>query len=77
MRGHQLLKEKSYGHVWGVGRHILGGQIFDYWKDPWGHKVEHWTDGDLLNAAWGSRKTPVDDLMGTQWGDAAPPAMAE
>lgn len=77
MRGHQLLKEKGYGHVWGIGRHILGSQIFDYWKDPWGHKVEHWTDGDLLSAAWGSRQTPIDDLMATQWGDTAPPAMAE
>ena len=34
---------------------MLGSQIFDYWRDPWGHTVEHWTDGDLLDAGWGSR----------------------
>lgn len=29
--GHQWLEEKGYQSVWGVGRHILGSQIFDYW----------------------------------------------
>lgn len=29
--GHQWLRSKEYTSVWGVGRHILGSQIFDYW----------------------------------------------
>lgn len=29
--GHQWLKDKGYNQLWGVGRHILGSQIFDYW----------------------------------------------
>lgn len=29
--GHQWLREKNYDLVWGVGRHVLGSQIFDYW----------------------------------------------
>lgn len=29
--GHQWLKEKGYKLVWGVGRHVMGSQIFDYW----------------------------------------------
>lgn len=29
--GHQWLREKDYDLVWGVGRHVLGSQIFDYW----------------------------------------------
>lgn len=29
--GHQWLAEKGYESVWGLGRHILGSQIFDYW----------------------------------------------
>ena len=37
-------------HYWGIGRHVLGGQVFDYWKDPLGFTVEHWTDSDLLTA---------------------------
>lgn len=32
--GHQWLANKGYQSVWGVGRHILGSQIFDYWWDP-------------------------------------------
>jgi catechol 2,3-dioxygenase-like lactoylglutathione lyase family enzyme len=76
MAGHHLLKSKGYAHEWGVGRHVLGSQVFDYWRDPWGHAVEHWTDGDLLTASWGSRKAPLDDLVGVQWGTPAPPTMA-
>ena len=29
--GHDWLREKGYRNCWGVGRHILGSQIFDYW----------------------------------------------
>ena len=25
--------------AWGMGRHILGSQIFDYWGDPWGDQA--------------------------------------
>ena len=41
MLGHQRLKETGREAEWGVGRHILGSQVFDYWRDPWGHTVEH------------------------------------
>jgi len=75
--GHDYLKGKGRDHVWGIGRHILGSQVFDYWRDPWGHKIEHWTDGDLLNASTPPTKQPIDALMATQWGMKAPPAMAE
>lgn len=29
--GHEWLRGKGYDLVWGVGRHVLGSQIFDYW----------------------------------------------
>ncbi|KIV96714.1 hypothetical protein PV10_00541 [Exophiala mesophila] len=47
--GHQWLAQKEYTPVWGVGRHILGSQIFDYWWDVNGFMVEHYADGDLVN----------------------------
>ena len=47
--GHKWLAEKQYKPVWGVGRHILGSQIFDYWWDTTGFMVEHYADGDLVN----------------------------
>jgi catechol 2,3-dioxygenase-like lactoylglutathione lyase family enzyme len=50
MAGHDHLLADQRRHYWGVGRHVLGGQIFDYWKDPLGFTVEHWTDTDLLTA---------------------------
>jgi len=75
MSGHDLLKEKGHEAKWGVGRHILGSQIFDYWRDPWGHVLEHWTDGDLMTASWGSREATPQDLMGVQWCMKMPPNM--
>jgi catechol 2,3-dioxygenase-like lactoylglutathione lyase family enzyme len=76
MSGHDLLQEKQYQHQWGVGRHVLGSQIFDYWRDPWGHTLEHWTDGDLMTASWGSRDATIQDVMEVQWGMKMPADMA-
>ena len=75
MRGHQRLKDSGRHSEWGVGRHLLGSQVFDYWRDPWGHTLEHWTDGDLFTAADGSNTATLQDLLGVQWGPAAPPTM--
>jgi len=75
MTGHDRLMAAGCAPEWGVGRHILGSQVFDYWRDPWGHTLEHWTDGDLLTAADGSNIATLHDLMGVQWGPPAPPTM--
>lgn len=75
MAGHEHLWQSGRRHEWGVGRHILGSQIFDYWRDPWGHTVEHWTDGDLFNNEMPPQKLGLADLMGNQWGPPAPPNM--
>jgi catechol 2,3-dioxygenase-like lactoylglutathione lyase family enzyme len=72
MRGNAYLAAKTRRHEWGVGRHYLGSQIFDYWSDPWGHTVEHWTDGDLMDADWGTRRVSPEIVRAVQWGDAAP-----
>lgn len=72
MRGHAHLKAARRHATWGVGRHILGSQVFDYWQDPWGHELEHWTDGDLFTAADGSRKATLQDLLAVQWGAEHP-----
>jgi catechol 2,3-dioxygenase-like lactoylglutathione lyase family enzyme len=72
MRGNAHLAAAAREHDWGVGRHFLGSQIFDYWRDPWGHAIEHWTDGDLLDAAWGSRRVSMQELLGVQWGPSFP-----
>lgn len=72
MLGHAHLAAKGRKQAWGVGRHILGSQIFDYWKDPWGNELEHWTDGDLFTADDPARTATVRDLLAVQWGPAHP-----
>jgi len=72
MRGHSHLAAAGRDPAWGVGRHVLGSQVFDYWRDPYGHTLEHWTDGDLLTLADGSGKATIPDLLGVQWGPAMP-----
>ncbi|KAE8374196.1 Glyoxalase/Bleomycin resistance protein/Dihydroxybiphenyl dioxygenase [Aspergillus bertholletiae] len=71
--GHHWLAGKGYKSVWGVGRHILGSQIFDYWWDTSGNMVEHYADGDLVN-----EQTPIGyGLAGDEslavWGPELPP----
>lgn len=74
MCGHDHLKKAGRKSAWGVGRHVLGSQIFDYWKNPWGHELEHWTDGDQFAVADGSRKATLHDLLNVQWGPLHPMA---
>jgi catechol 2,3-dioxygenase-like lactoylglutathione lyase family enzyme len=73
MAGHEHLKERARDAAWGVGRHYLGSQIFDYWRDPWGHEIEHWTDGDQFRTRDGGGIATVEELMGVQWGMKMPP----
>lgn len=72
MLGHQHLKSKKREAAWGVGRHIMGSQVFDYWKDPFGNELEHWTDGDMFTAADPPQKQPMSALLAVQWGSPHP-----
>ena len=71
MVGHDHLRGAGYQHHKGVGRHLLGGQVFDYWRDPWGHVLEHWTDGDRFDAAWGPRISTTTELYADLWRSAS------
>lgn len=70
--GQRLLREQGYQHAWGMGRHILGSQIFDYWNDPWGAKHEHYSDGDLFTADRPMGVHPVSKRAMSQWGPTMP-----
>lgn len=72
MAGHGYLKAKGRDATWGIGRHLLGSQVFDYWRDPWGHMIEHWTDGDVFTADDPPGIATFEDLTGVQWGPAMP-----
>jgi len=73
MVGHDHLATAGDTHHAGVGRHILGSQIFDYWQDPWGHVVEHFTDGDLFNAASETTRSGPEVALGSLWGKGPAP----
>ncbi|KAI1340072.1 Glyoxalase/Bleomycin resistance protein/Dihydroxybiphenyl dioxygenase [Xylariaceae sp. FL0016] len=68
--GHEYLAKKGWESVWGVGRHILGSQIFDYWHDPSGFKIEHYADGDLVNEDTPTTREVVGPL--SVWGPELP-----
>ncbi|MBX9665566.1 MAG: VOC family protein [Novosphingobium sp.] len=72
MLGHQHLKAAGRKPAWGVGRHIMGSQIFDYWLDPFGNELEHWTDGDLFTADDPPQKQTMQALLAVQWGTPHP-----
>lgn len=73
MLGHEHLKNAGkYEHVWGIGRHLLGSQIYDYWKDPWGRVHEHWTDTDVLNARTPPNLLSAEEGLQSQWGGPPP-----
>ena len=70
--GQRVLRDKGHDHAWGLGRHILGSQIFDYWNDPWGDKHEHYCDGDLFTAEQPMGVHPVSRAAMSQWGQPMP-----
>jgi catechol 2,3-dioxygenase-like lactoylglutathione lyase family enzyme len=72
MAGHDHLSAAGYTPSWGIGRHILGSQVFDYWRDPHGFEIEHWTDGDQLRASDGGGRAGMDAALGVQWGMKMP-----
>ena len=69
--GGQHLLDRGYQRSWGIGRHIQGSQIFDYWRDPDGFLVEHFTDGDLFDCTLEPGWAPMAASGLAQWG---PPA---
>ncbi|CAG8088878.1 unnamed protein product [Penicillium olsonii] len=70
--GHQWLAKKDYKSVWGVGRHILGSQIFDYWWDTTGNMIEHYADGDLVNDQTPIGYGPAGHESLAVWGPEVP-----
>jgi catechol 2,3-dioxygenase-like lactoylglutathione lyase family enzyme len=66
--GSRYLAELGYHRSWGIGRHILGSQIFDYWRDPDGLLVEHFSDGDMFDGSLKPGWAPFTTSGLYQWG---------
>ena len=71
-RGAAFLRARAYRHAWGIGRHILGSQIFDYWRSPDGIVAEHYCDGDVFDAAAPTGRLPFRGSNLAQWGERPP-----
>jgi hypothetical protein len=71
--GGEYLRDKGYRRAWGIGRHVLGSQIFDYWADPDSFFVEHFTDGDLFDNTVDTGWEPLTASGLAQWGPRVPP----
>ena len=74
-QGQQVLRAAGHSHLWGIGRHLLGSQLFDYWRDPEGFEHEHYTDGDLFTAEHETEYSPLTFGGIWAWGDDAPASM--
>ena len=67
----EYLRERGYRHAWGLGRHIQGSQIFDYWRDPDRVMFEHYADGDVFDATMAPGWAPLSRSGLAQWGPKA------
>jgi hypothetical protein len=72
--GHEFLVDKGWKLDAGYGRHYLGSLIYDYWLDPFGNRVEHYTDTDLVNDDYEPVFFVGEAHETTQWGMAPPPS---
>ncbi|MUL85315.1 MULTISPECIES: VOC family protein [unclassified Mycolicibacterium] len=66
--GGEYLTERGYFRSWGIGRHIQGSQLFDYWRDPEGFLVEHFSDGDMFDSTLEPGWAPFAASGLAQWG---------
>lgn len=74
-QGQQVLRAQGHRHMWGIGRHLLGSQLFDYWHDPEGFEYEHYTDGDVFTGDVQTEYSPLDFGGIWAWGADAPASM--
>ncbi|MEU9992825.1 VOC family protein [Streptomyces sp. NPDC048045] len=66
--GGEYLAERGYQRSWGIGRHIQGSQLFDYWRDPDRFMLEHFADGDLFSCDLEPGWAPMSASGLAQWG---------
>lgn len=70
--GQRVMRDAGWDHGWGIGRHLMGSQLFDYWRDPWGAMMEHYADSDLLDARHEPDVIPMGRDAMAQWGPPMP-----
>ena len=71
--GAERMREAGWGQGWGVGRHVLGSNYFNYVQDPWGSFCEYSCDIDFVPAEldWPAADHPPADSLYV-WGPPVP-----
>jgi len=71
--GAERMREAGYDKGWGLGRHVLGSNYFQYVRDPWGSFAEYSHDIDFVPAGldWPAGNHPPEDSFYV-WGPAVP-----
>jgi catechol 2,3-dioxygenase-like lactoylglutathione lyase family enzyme len=56
--GAMWMRERGWQPAWGLGRHVIGSNVFYYIKDPWGSYAEYFHDIDYIpeDFAWEPRE---------------------
>jgi hypothetical protein len=64
---------KGFDRGWGLGRHVLGSNLFHYVRDPWGSYSEYSADIDYVpvDCDWNSGDHPPEDSF-YAWGPNVP-----
>lgn len=72
-RGMEQMRNAGWGQGWGVGRHVLGSNFFNYVEDPWGSFCEYSSGIDFVPADldWPAADHPPEDSLYV-WGPAVP-----
>ena len=71
--GAEQMRNAGWGKGWGLGRHVLGSNYFNYVQDPWGSYCEYSCDIDFVPADldWpAADHLPADSLY--VWGPPVP-----
>lgn len=71
--GAEQMRNAGWGQGWGVGRHVLGSNYFNYVRDPWGSYCESSCDIDFVppDLDWPAAGHPPEDCLYV-WGPALP-----
>lgn len=70
--GCEWMQRRGWVKAWGIGRHLLGSQLFSYHYDPSGFTVEHYADGDVFDASYPTRWHEASKAGLYLWGPELP-----
>lgn len=59
--------DRGHASAWGPGRHIFGGNVFWYFKSPFGGNIEYDADMDVVDDTWRAREVAPGPNTAAEW----------